>query len=100
MAIHPYYTIKPTELIGLKFKRKKYGLSKWTDVIKRTEIYLEYNPDFKEYCAVFKIYGEGFHGFDIDEIVILEIEQICRPKREKQISDAIDILRKEKDQRS
>jgi len=89
MSFHPYYTIKPSELVGLKFRNKKYAHTAWTDVIQRVELYLEYDPKFKEYFPIFKIYGKRFRPYDLSEILILEVDLEIAPKFVRAIGKAL-----------
>lgn len=85
MSFYPYKRLTPSQLIGLKFKRKKYGLSTWTDTITNVVIHLEYNYDFKEYAPKCIVTGAR-HNYDIDEIIIMDKKVVKSIKDKNQTS--------------
>ena len=87
MSLYPFKRFETEQLIGLKFKRKKYGPSFWTDTIRKVQIYLVYNPTFKEYCPTCVVYGENTNiSYDIDEIMIMDVDRERRDELEKRWS--------------
>lgn len=99
MSFHPYQKIDSSKLIGQKFKRKKYGLSSWTDTISEVSIVLEYNSEFKEYCPKCKIQGT-LHQYDLDEIIIWNVDREYRDGLGKQLSEAYKSFLKRNSQTS
>jgi len=59
------------ELIGCKFKRNVYGVSKWTDVIKYVSIVRECSFKVPGWKPVIMVRG-NLHSYPIDEILIFD----------------------------
>jgi hypothetical protein len=62
-----------SDLVGLKFKRNKYGLSEWTETINKVWIGWEINYATKTRKPKFMINGggDGTIPYELDEIVIV-----------------------------
>lgn len=84
MAIYGVKYKKADELIGLKFKRIKYGMSDWTDVIQHVDIHLVYDHRFEEYTPTCYIRGTR-HSYTLDEILIMDVDREYRNNVKKRI---------------
>lgn len=73
MSIHGLEFRTPAEIVGMSFKRTKYGLTDWTDIIDDVRIILEYSVHFKEYRPTCYVYGKNGNSYKMDEIVILNV---------------------------
>jgi len=61
------------DLVGKKFKRNKYGLSKWTETVASSFVQWRYCDKTKSYSPIFNVRGENGVVFLVTEIVFVDI---------------------------
>lgn len=59
-----------TDLVGKRFKRNKYGLSNWTDVVKKVWFVMACNVDGKTFKPLFMVRGR-LHNYEVKDCVFL-----------------------------
>ena len=58
------------ELIGLKFKRNKYGLSNWTDTVLGVQIIKDFNNDGDYFTPRIMVKG-SIQNYELEDIVFV-----------------------------
>ena len=63
--------MNPEYLIGKKFKRNVYGLSKWTQTIQKVDFIISFNNiEGGYFCKPEMMVKGNNHWYSIDEVVI------------------------------